>query len=72
MSRPPLGPTHLPIQWVLGFFSRLKQPGYEADHIPPSNAEVMNEWSYASALLAWLHGVDRDNFTFTFYYNYNI
>jgi len=48
------------------------QPGYEVDHFPPSSAEVTNEWNYASALFACLHGVVRDNFTFTLYYNYNI
>jgi hypothetical protein len=66
MSRPLLGPTNLPIQWVLWFFPRLKCPGYEVDHFPPFSAEVMNEWSFASALLACLHGVDRDKFEVPF------
>jgi hypothetical protein len=39
--RPALGPTHPPIQWVPGALSlRVKRPGREADHSPPSSAEV--------------------------------
>jgi hypothetical protein len=44
MSRTALGPTQLPIQWVPGALSlRVKLPGREADHSPPSSAEV-KEW----------------------------
>jgi hypothetical protein len=43
-SRPDLGPTQLPIQWVPGALSPgLKQPGREADHSHPSSAEVKND-----------------------------
>jgi hypothetical protein len=36
-----LGPTQPPIEWVSGPLSlRLKRPGREADHSPPSTAEV--------------------------------
>jgi hypothetical protein len=39
--RPALGPTQSPIQWVPGALSPgVKQPGLEADHSPPSSAEV--------------------------------
>jgi hypothetical protein len=39
-----LGPTQPPIQWVRGALSLgVKQPGREADHLPPSSAEV-KEW----------------------------
>ena len=31
---------------------------------PPSSAEVKNAWSYLSLTSVYLHGVDRDNFTF--------
>jgi hypothetical protein len=45
-SRPTLGPTQPPIQWVPGgggaFPPGIKQQGREADPSPPSNAEVMN------------------------------
>jgi hypothetical protein len=37
-SRPSLEPTQHPIQWVLGG----KRPGREADHLPPSSADVKN------------------------------
>jgi hypothetical protein len=38
------GPPSLPIQWVSGALSlRVKRPGREADHSPPSSAEV-TEW----------------------------
>jgi hypothetical protein len=48
-SRPALGPTQPPIQWVLGaLFLVVKRPGREADHSPPSSAEVRNAWSYTS------------------------
>jgi len=35
------GPTQSPIQWVTGVLSlEVKWPGREADHSPPSSAEV--------------------------------
>jgi hypothetical protein len=41
MSRPALDPIQAPIQWVPGALSvGVKRPGREADHSPPSNAEV--------------------------------
>jgi hypothetical protein len=41
VSRPVLGPTQPPIQWVPGALSLgVKRPGREAGHSPPSNAEV--------------------------------
>jgi hypothetical protein len=40
-SRTALGPTQPPIQWVPGAFSmRVKRPGREADHSPPSSAKA--------------------------------
>jgi hypothetical protein len=46
VSRPALGPTQPPVQWVPGVLSPgLKaRPGRDADHLPPSSAEVVNEW----------------------------
>jgi hypothetical protein len=70
-SRTALGPTQPPIQCVLGvLFLGLKRPGREADHSPPSNAEV-KEW-----VELYLHSPNtpsrrgaelkhRDNFTYT-------
>jgi hypothetical protein len=40
-SRTALGLIQPPIQWVTGALSlRVKRPGREADHSPPSSAEV--------------------------------
>jgi hypothetical protein len=40
-SRPVLGPIQPPFQWVLGALSPgVKRPGREADHLPPTSAEV--------------------------------
>jgi hypothetical protein len=47
-SRPVLGPTQPPIQWVPGALSQgVKRPGREADHSPTS-AEVKKTWVYTS------------------------
>jgi hypothetical protein len=67
-----LGPTQLPIQWVPGaLFLGLKLLGREADHSPPSCAEV-KEWVglhlHSPNTPSW-RGAQlkhRDNFTFTF------
>jgi hypothetical protein len=40
VSRPALGPTQPPVQWVPGAKAR---PGRGADHSPPSSAEVVSE-----------------------------
>jgi hypothetical protein len=45
-SRPALGPTQPPIQWVPGDLALgVKRPGREADHSLPSSAEVENAWA---------------------------
>jgi hypothetical protein len=47
-----------PIQWVLGALSLgVKRPRREADHSPPSSAEVTNVWIYTSTPPIRLHGV---------------
>jgi hypothetical protein len=43
-SRPALGFTQPPIQWVPGE----KRPGREADHSPLTNVEVKKPWIYTS------------------------
>jgi hypothetical protein len=40
VSRPALRPTQPPVQWVPGVKAR---PGRDADHSPPSSAELENE-----------------------------
>jgi hypothetical protein len=58
-SRPALGTTQPPIQWVpAAFFLGLKRPVCEADHSPPSSAEVKNAWSYTSTFPIRLHCVE--------------
>jgi hypothetical protein len=57
-SRTALGPTQPLIQRARGTLSLgIKRPGREADHSPPSSAEVKNAWSYTStpeyAVMAW-------------------
>jgi hypothetical protein len=55
-----------------GSFLGVKRPRREADHSPPSSAEVKNAWSYTStpqyAFMAWCSVKKRyrDNFTFIF------
>jgi hypothetical protein len=57
-SRTALGPTQPPIEWVPGALSLgVKRPGREADHSPPSSAEVKNSWSYTSTPPIRLQGV---------------
>jgi hypothetical protein len=45
VSRPALGPTQPPVQWVTRAISPgvKARPGRDADHSPPSSAEVENE-----------------------------
>jgi hypothetical protein len=49
--------------------SQVKRPGREADHSPPSSAEIENAWSYTSTpqyvFMARCLVKHRDNFTFT-------
>jgi hypothetical protein len=57
-TRPALGPTQPLIECVPGaLFLGVKRPGCEADHSPPSSAEVWNAWSYTSTPPVRLHGV---------------
>jgi len=48
LSRPVPGPTQPPVQWVPGLSRGLRRPGPDADHSPPSSAEVKKELSYTS------------------------
>jgi hypothetical protein len=44
-SRQALGSTQPPIKWVPG----VKRQGREADHSPPTSAEVTKVWIYTSS-----------------------
>ena len=66
----PLGPTQAPIQWVTGFFFKLKWPEREANHSPPLNAKVKDGWSYTFTPFICFHGVKRENFTLKFYLSF--
>jgi hypothetical protein len=48
LSRPAPGPTQPPVQWVPGLSRGQRRPGHDADHTPPSIAEVKKELSYTS------------------------
>jgi len=45
-------------------FTGLNWPGLEVDDSRSSSAEVRNEWSSTSSPNIYLHGVERENFTF--------
>jgi hypothetical protein len=48
-SRPVLGSTQPPIQWVKGTISpEVKRLRHEADHSRPTDAEIKNMWIYTS------------------------
>jgi hypothetical protein len=48
-SGPALGSTQPPIEWVPGPLSPgIKRPGSEADHSPPTSAELNKIWIYTS------------------------
>jgi hypothetical protein len=54
--------THPPSQCTSEALSpEEKQLGRETNHSSPCSSKVKNEWIYTSSL----HGVQRDNFTFT-------
>jgi hypothetical protein len=48
VSKPILRPTQPPVQWVLGVLppGAKARPGRDADHSPPSSAEVENDELY--------------------------
>jgi hypothetical protein len=73
-SRTAQEPTQPPIQWVPRALSLgIKRPGREADHSPPSSAEVKDGWSYTAipqyVFMAWCLVKHKENFTFQTSYN---
>ena len=53
------------IEWVPRFFTGVKRPWREVNTSPTSSAAVKNEWRYTSASPICLHGVGKENDTFT-------
>ena len=52
------GPPSLLFNALFGSFLRVRAGCREADHSPPSRAEVKNAWKYSSTVIvAYLHGV---------------
>jgi hypothetical protein len=47
-------------------FLEAKRPGSNFDHSTSYNAKIKNAWSHTSTLSVCFHGVDMDNFAFTF------
>jgi hypothetical protein len=61
-SRWTLLPNQPGILWIpVALSLELKRPGREADHSPPSSAEVKSEWNYTCTPPIGLHGVYRGN-----------
>jgi hypothetical protein len=79
LSRPALGSIQSAIQWVPGALSSgVKRQSREADHTPPSSAEVINERAILP-LSIFLHGMVlncimkcRHKFPFTFSSNSSV
>jgi hypothetical protein len=66
VPRPARRHTQPPTEWVQEALPQgVKRPQHEADHSPPSSAEIKNEWRYTSTPPVYLHDVDRNTFTFT-------
>jgi hypothetical protein len=45
----------------------LERTGRAVEHLPPSSEEVKHEWNYTSAPPLRIHGVDKENCTFTLF-----
>jgi len=64
-SRPVQRPAQPLIQWAPCFLPGVKRLERKVDHLPPSSAEVNNEWRYTPTPPIRLHGVERNKFMFT-------
>lgn len=60
-----LGADSASIQCVFRTLVAVKFPDLQTDYSSPTNAEFKNAWSCVSVPPMYLHGADRDFFTFT-------
>jgi hypothetical protein len=67
-SRPALGPTQPPIQWVSTSFPEVKRPGHGVNHPSHLASRLRKEYSYNSTPLLSLRGLLRVKFAFIFMY----
>jgi hypothetical protein len=58
------GPTSLLFRGYGWSLPEVKRPSCECYHLPPSSAEVKNEWSYTSSPSICFHNLDRYIITF--------
>jgi hypothetical protein len=65
MSNLALVPLILIFNAHWGFVQKVMWPELTVTHSSPSSAEVNKEWSCTSTTLTCLHGVDRQNITFS-------
>jgi hypothetical protein len=56
-------PTKPAVATSVLFLPVLNQLEPDIDNLPPSSAEVRNEWCSTSAACIRPHGLDRENFT---------
>jgi len=54
----------LPFPLNTSMVPELKQPELQACRLSPFSVEAKNEWSFTSTSPKYLHGVDRDKFSF--------
>ena len=70
-SRQSLVPTHPPVQWVLGSFPGVKQPGNEVNQSPPFRPCMALTWKTLSYVYKWVYVgnimLNNDNFIFPQY-----
>ena len=64
--RPTFGPLLSTIQISSWLIFGVKRPGRKVNCLLPSSAVVKNEWSYSLFPPICLHGVVRENTTFTY------
>jgi len=59
------GPPSFLFNVYCGSFPGVQQLEHDVDYSPPSNTKVKKKWSYTFTSSICLHGMDRDNFSFS-------